>query len=238
VASHGFVDPTGGSQLIPEVLTRLGYSSGGEASVRARQKIPAPLRRLVRRVLPKRATETLQARVGTSPRPLESPRTKAAALDGDCRSWIRLNLRGREPNGAVEPGAEADEILRDIRAELLALEHPQTGEKIVSAVRSAAEAYGPDHHPDVPDLIVSLRDDLGVLDTCRSSRIGLVRVPFELTVRRTGAHPAIPSALWIAGPTVPSPAPSGEGEAIDLAPTVLAQLDVPLPDWIHGKSLL
>ncbi|MEX2556611.1 MAG: alkaline phosphatase family protein [Actinomycetota bacterium] len=35
VASHSFVDPTGGQQLMPEVLVRLGYGSGHGASAKS-----------------------------------------------------------------------------------------------------------------------------------------------------------------------------------------------------------
>jgi predicted AlkP superfamily phosphohydrolase/phosphomutase len=238
VASHAFVTPTGGRQLIPEVLLRLGYGSGRGASARARSKVPPSARRLVRNVLPRNTGRRLQARVGTLPNPLDSPLTRAVALDGDRCSWIRLNLEGREPHGAVKPGREALEVLADIRSELILLEHPGTGERIVSQVQSAAEAFGDDHHPDVPDLIVNFRADLGVLEACRSSRVGLVRVPLEPTARRTGVHPPVPSYLWIAGPDIPKPAPSGDGKAVDLAATIVSQLGVSQPDWLEGEPLV
>lgn len=238
VASHSFVAPTGGPQLIPEVLVRLGYGSGQGVSARARAKAPPVVRRIVRRILPRGPREALQARAGSLPHPLDSPQTRAVALDGDRCSWIRLNLAGREPHGTVEPGAEAARLLADIRAGLLELEHPETGEPIVSKVQSAEEAFGEGHHPDVPDLIVNFRDDLGLLDACRSPRVGLVRVPYDTVATRTGAHPPVPSSLWVAGPHVPTPAPSGAGRAVDLAPTVLSALDVLPPGWMDGTPLL
>lgn len=238
VASHAFVHLTGGRQLIPEVLVRLGYGSGSGVSARARSKAPPIVRSLARRVLPRGTRQRLQTRAGSLSHPLDSPLTKAIALDGDRCSWIRLNLEGREPHGAVEPGAEAQALLEDIRAELLLLEHVETGEPIVSQILSAEEAFGESHHPDVPDLMVDFRTDLGVLDACRSNRVGLVHVPLEPTARRTGAHPPAPSHLWVAGPGVPVPAPSGDGDAIDLAATILSQLHVPRPDWLEGKPLV
>jgi predicted AlkP superfamily phosphohydrolase/phosphomutase len=238
VASHAFVRPTGGPQLIPEVLVRLGYGSGRGVSARARSTVPPPVRKLLRTVLPRRARQTVQARVGTLPNPLDSPLTRAVALDGDRCSWIRLNLAGREPHGTMQPGAEADELLAEIRASMLELEHPETGERIVTHVQSAEEAFGTGHHPDVPDLIVSFRDDLGVLGACRSDRVGLVRVPYEAAARRTGAHPPVPSYLWIGAPDLPKPAPPGAGKAVDLAPTVLSRLDVLPPGWLEGQALV
>jgi predicted AlkP superfamily phosphohydrolase/phosphomutase len=238
VASHAFTPLTGGTQLVPEVLVRLGYGSGSGASARARSRMPAPVRKAIRAILPRKARESVQARVGTLPSPLGSPQTRAAALDGDRCSWIRLNLVGREPHGSVQPGGEAEEILSDIRAALLELEHPESGERIVTQVQSGEEAFGPEHHPDVPDLIVSFRDDLGRLEACRSTRVGVVRAPYRTAAQRTGAHPPVPSYLWIGGPSVPDPAPSGSGRAVDLAPTVLSVLGVPPPAWLEGQALV
>ena len=238
VASHSFIEPTGGRQLLPEVLVRLGYGSGQGASAKARSRIPPSVRRLVRKVLPRGAAQTLQARAGSLPNPLDSPSTRAVALDGDRCGWIRLNLKGREPHGAVEPGAEAEAVLADIRAEVLRLEHPDTGEKIVRHVLSADDAFGEDHHPDVPDLLVDFRTDLGDLEACRSDRVGLVRAPVQGTARRTGAHPAVPSYLWVAGPGIGSGAPSRDGKAVDLSATILTQLGVDRPGWVEGVPLV
>jgi predicted AlkP superfamily phosphohydrolase/phosphomutase len=237
-ATHGFVHPTGGQQLIPEVLVRLGYGSGHGASAQVRSRVPASVRRVVRRFVPAGARHKLQARAGSLPHPLDSPLTKAIALDGDRCSWIRLNLQGREPHGAVEEGAEADEMIEDLRAELLLLEHPDSGEPIVSQIVTAEEAFGELHHPEVPDLIVDFRIDLGVLDACQSSRAGLVRVPVERTAHRTGAHPPVPSHLWISGFDNPTRSTPGDGNAVDLAPTVLSRLGVEPPEWFEGKSLV
>jgi predicted AlkP superfamily phosphohydrolase/phosphomutase len=40
---------------------------------------------------------------------------------------IRINLRGREPEGVVEPGAEYEAFRREIADALTVLENPETG---------------------------------------------------------------------------------------------------------------
>ena len=85
---------------------------------------------------------------------------------------VRLNLAGREPNGQVQPGPEANTLLDELRAELEALEQPGTRERIVARVVTADEAFGPNHHPDVPDLMVAFRQDLGLLEAAESPRFG------------------------------------------------------------------
>jgi hypothetical protein len=96
---------------------------------------------------------------------------------------------GREPYGSVHPGAEAERLVAELRAELLDLRQPGSGERIVKQVVTAEEAFGPDHHPDLPDLMVVFRTDLGALEACRSHRVGTVRAPsFTALVPRTGDH--------------------------------------------------
>jgi predicted AlkP superfamily phosphohydrolase/phosphomutase len=236
VASHGMSVPTGGLQLVPEVLVRLGMGSGHGVSANVRSRLPIGVRSVLRRVVPGRVRKTLQTAAGSLPRPLESSQTRAVALDGDRVSWIRLNLRGREPHGAIEPGAEAEALIEELRRELLALEDPESGERIVAAAGTAAEVFGPDHHPDIPDLMVSFRTDLGRIEACRSERVGVVRVPYRTPAQRSGAHPSDPSRLWMIGDG--RPASTSEGSVLDLAPTVLALLDVPLPSWLDGRPLV
>jgi len=236
VASHGMGPHTGGLQLMPEVLVRLGMSSGHGVSANVRSRLPIGVRSGLRRLVPSRVRKTLQTAAGSLPKPLESSQTRAVALDGDRVSWIRLNLRGREPFGAVEPGAEAEALVEELRREMLALEDPESGERIVAAARTAAEAFGPDHHPDIPDLMVSFRTDLGQIDACRSERVGLVRFPYRPPAQRSGSHPTDPSRLWMVGGG--RGVSTSEGSVLDLAPTVLSLLDVPLPAGLDGRPLV
>ena len=235
-ASHGMTEPKGGPQLLAEVLVRLGLGSGRGVAANVRSRLPIGVRALARRVVPHAARRHLQAAAASLPTPLESPATRAVALDGDRVGWIRLNLKGREPYGAVAEGAEADATVEEVRTALLELADPETGETIVEQVTTAEEAFGPRRHPDVPDLMVDFREDVGRIDACRSERIGLIRQAYRPPAHRTGAHPARPSWLWIAGQTAPTEA--GGESVLDIAPTVLALLGVPAPEWMAGRPLI
>ena len=207
VASHGMGPKTIGPQLLPEVLVRLGMSSdaGSRRSSRLRQwqmrfshvaprgMVPL-LRRLSRSGLVRRA----QAGIGGLIYPLESPNTRAVAVPNNRVGAIRLNLRDREPHGRVEAGREADALLDELGEELLALRHDSLGVPIVESVETASAAFGPGDHPDLPDLLVRFRTDLGVLNRCRSDRVGLVDLP--LAKRTAGApgitRPCHDSGVW------------------------------------------
>lgn len=88
--------------------------------------------------------------------PLESPATRAVYVPNNTIGAIRLNLKGREPFGCVEPGADAAQVMRTLRAALLALTQPSSGQPIISEVVTADEVFS-HTHPDVPDLIVRFR---------------------------------------------------------------------------------
>jgi predicted AlkP superfamily phosphohydrolase/phosphomutase len=233
-ASHGMGPYTGGPQLLPEVLIRLGFGSGGGTAAQVRSRLPRSVRKTLRMLTPAAARKRLQSAAGSLPVPLASPLTRAVALENNRCGAIRLNLRGREPFGSVDP-ADADALLDELRREIVALRDPASGEPIVTEAVTATEAFGPDHHPDVPDLMVSFRADIGVIDGCRSERVGTVERPVSIT-HRTGDHTS-ESRLWLRMPDA-TPAPEvGDGNVLDLAPTVLELLDVPLPAWLDGSPL-
>ncbi len=250
LASHGMAPYVAGYQLLPEVLARLGLSSGpagrGEwlRSVQHTARSWVPRRyweRLGRFVV---ENPTARACVGPLQRergamffPLESPQTRAVYVPNNTLGAIRLNLKGREPFGAVAPGREAECVIAQLRSELLALQHPTRRAPIVSAVITAAEAFGPVHHPDVPDLIVRFRQDLGLLDTCESPSVGRVHVPVgSRWGRRSGDH-SPRSAVWVQGPAYPAGAALEAGSLVDIAPTVLASLNCRIPEVMQGAAL-
>ena len=235
-ASHGMGPLVGGPQLLPEILVRLGAGSGSGSAAKIRSTLPLGVRGLVRKLVPGNLRRRLQKAAGSLPAPLTSPATRAVVLPGDINGYIRLNVKGREPYGALEPGAETDAEIADIRHALLELVDPASGERMVHHVVTAEEAFGPDRHPDLPDMMVSFRQDLGLLDACVSERIGLLKVPFRV-VNRSGEHTG-EARLWLAGNGLQSRPETGSAHALDVAPTILSLLDVPVPSELDGRSLV
>jgi predicted AlkP superfamily phosphohydrolase/phosphomutase len=164
-----------------------------------------------------------------------SPETKAMAVGIDHAGWIRLNLKGREPNGAVAPGAEADELMQELVEELLLLEQPESGERIVAEI-TRADSLGTDLSPDIPDLLVNFREDIGLIESCCSPRVGLVEEAFPVPAHRRSSHRLGPSRLWVRGPGI-APGFDSSGNVLDIAPTVLSLLGVRTPAWMDGRPL-
>lgn len=245
IASHGMGTYIGGPQLLPEFLVRLGLASQPDNSWRRRLRrlhnkmrfLPLGTKKRLRRLLKFSAVRKGQAQLGALLDPFDSPHTRAGALRNNRCGAIRLNLKGREPFGSVSPGAEAEALIAELRRELLALEHPKNGQPIVSRTVTPAEAFGEDYHPDLPDLMVVFRTDLGQLEACQSARVGLVEEPINSPgYPRVGDHTP-ESRLWIAGPGIPQGERS-EANVLDLAPTVLEALGVRPCVELDGEALL
>lgn len=247
VASHGMGPLVGGPNLLPEVLVRLGMGSdGGSAAasrlrwLQERLKEHVPVRRVhaLQRVAELPFVRRLQEPMGGMVFPLQSSRTRACAIPNNRIGAIRLNVKGREPHGCIEPGAEREALVAELRTELLALRHLETEDGIVGEVVTSAEVFGPDHHPDLPDLFVRFRRDLGRLDGCRSPRIGVLQATAHHARSPRGGDHTPESRLWIRAPGAVAGAELRRGNALDLAPTVLSLLGVAAPDDLDGRSLL
>jgi predicted AlkP superfamily phosphohydrolase/phosphomutase len=235
-ASHGMGTAVGGYQLLPEFLVRTGFGSGSGTTAQVRSRTPRTVKGVVRAIIPGPIRRRIQARAGSLPLPLESPETKAVAVPNNRCGGIRFNIKGREPHGAIEAD-EVGGLVEDLRRELHALVDPTTGEPIVDRVVTAEEAFGPDHHPDVPDLIVVFRTDLGQLNAAESPSAGVLRLhQYGPDTPRSGDH-TVESRLWAMGPGFAPGARLEGGNVLDLAPTVLALLGVPEPEGLDGKPL-
>ena len=248
IASHGMGPYIAGYQLLPEVLVRLGLRPAPQPAAASLSRLPEPLRASLRRVVPATLRNQRLARAGTFPQvDLVSSRTRATTVANNRCGAIRLNLRGREPNGCVEPGAEAESLVRELRSELLALTQPGTDERIVTRVTTSLDRAPEESHPDLPDVTVAFRRDLGPLEACESPRLGRVEVPYfdrrmrrdgwPRSARRSGDH-TDRSRLWLLAPGVrPGPQPGVVAAVRDVAPTALAVLGVDIPTGMTGRSV-
>ncbi len=152
---------------------------------------------------------------------------------------IWLNLRGREPEGIVNPGAEADELCECIRHLFMDARDPETGERPVEEVRRREELFSGLNTEVIADINVRFKEGVPVN--------GLTtRLPdgHEVTVKPRGDDGnRLPGfhrrhGIFVAcGPDIQHTDTWVEGDLMDIAPTALALLDVPIPECAEGRAL-
>jgi predicted AlkP superfamily phosphohydrolase/phosphomutase len=236
-----------GWHLLPDVLARLGYFASAETAqpdddgpqvkprfdpVRAvRDLLPKDFRKNLARMLPTGLRDKLAQRVDTAS--FDWQRTRAYCLPTDLEGCIRINLRGREPEGQVEPGAPYQEACRDLAAALAELTDPDSGQRVVSEVLSADQAFPGERRGHLPDLIV-LWDPARPISALASDRIGVVRGASPDP--RPGTHTG-PGFVLMSGAGIAAGRTIEDAHIFDLAPTLLHRLGVTAPDHMTGRRL-
>jgi predicted AlkP superfamily phosphohydrolase/phosphomutase len=231
-SSHGMGPADHGVLLVGHVLERMGLNPGNRRRRRVASLVPGWLKARVRQAV----DPALLQRAGlTYDRPLDTAGTTAVPLPNSRHGAIRLSLAGRDPEGVLDPdSAEHRRVLGDIRRELLALEAVDGRGAVVEDVVVLDEAFGADRHPDLPDVVVRFRGDIGPIGSCRSPALGTIRPATAGGV--TGDH-GTPGAMWAAGPQIGAGRGIEEVGTVDFAPTVLAALGLPVPDWCDGSPI-
>jgi len=153
---------------------------------------------------------------------------------------LMLNQRGREPLGTVEPGAESEQLLVELTHRLLALKDPETGEPVVEAVYRPEDLFQGPYVNEAPDLLLQLRDGVYHVKPGSVAKSGEV---FGLTNRfksvpldHSGIHRLF-GIMLAYGSAIRDGSEVTEAEIIDLAPTILHLLGLPIPDDMDGKVL-
>ena len=146
---------------------------------------------------------------------------------------IFVNLLGREPQGIVRPGEDSDALLAQISMELQQTLDPQTGQPVVARTYRRDELYAGPHAGSAPDLIFVPGD-------WRYQPFGTHELAshrwLEPCHDRSGTH-RMDGLLLVGGPGVRSGVEIQGAALVDVAPTVLALLGVPIPKGMDGRML-
>lgn len=237
----GMAPETGRADMLPAMLDAVlsggagadGGTVAGEALWRLRARIPTPLRAGVARAMPDRLALDLTARLALSG--TDWTRTTAFPLPSDHHGYVRLNLRGREREGIVDPG-RADELLGRIAAGLRTFTDAD-GRPAVAGMARGEDAFGPGAQSHLlPDLIVRWSGDAAAgADRVASPAFGEVSRRSAGT-GRSGNHTDEAWCLVAPGPSRHR-RPSRRARVVDLAATACAVLGADA-SGLAGEPLL
>jgi len=146
---------------------------------------------------------------------------------------IFINLKGREPEGIIESGAEYESVRQQVVVALRDLRHPDTGQPLVDKVIPGDQvAHGPYAHHS-PDLHI-------VMDGYRTIAFPLFATDSRIVTRQirgdSGCH-RLHGILIASGPEIRKGQTVENAHIMDLAPTILHLMELPVPADMDGRVL-
>jgi predicted AlkP superfamily phosphohydrolase/phosphomutase len=158
-------------------------------------------------------------------------RTRAYSMGNYGQLYV--NMSGREPDGIVAPGREYNQVVDDLVEKLSNLRHPKSGKTIPLRVYRREEVYHGDQLEEAPD-VVFLPEDM------RYNGFGLYQFSskswLEPSFDRSGGH-RMDGLVILNGPGIQQGHNLERAQLIDLAPTILAAMDIPIPEDMDGRVL-
>jgi len=158
-------------------------------------------------------------------------RTQAYAMGHVGQVFI--NLRGREPHGCVPP-KEYEAVRQRVADALRELEHPQFGRPLVDEIIFKEQVYQGPYAERGPDL-------LPIMDGFRYIAFPLFASNAQLVTAQvrgdSGCH-RLHGILLAHGPAVQQGIELDGAQIIDLAPTILYRMGLPVPNDMDGRVLM
>jgi predicted AlkP superfamily phosphohydrolase/phosphomutase len=245
ITAHGMSHWFGAQFILSDILIRLGVTAAVPAT-------PPPVPRgsargLARRLwhrMPRSLREALRPpQAGLRPRIQGLPPLPSIGIDprhsrcfvvrnGHLTAGIRLNLIGREPDGQLKPGAEAEAFCQALTKDLLEIVDERTGRPVIRRVARTTALYQGDRVASLPDLLLDWDDatptgsshhgrGAGATIRVHSPKIGTVEGTNHFT--RTGDHRI--EGLFVAAGGDIRPGTLGRVvSTLDFAPTIAALL--------------
>ena len=229
--------PTGG--LMADFLLKLGYRvlpEPGDTPLSLspmailRRLLPESVRIALSQFLSRETRERLlsdQFQGGTN-----WSKTTVFMIPSEFSSYLHVNLKGREPMGIVEPGADYANLLQRLEADLRTLVDPQSGEPAVQAVLRPRDLFGATAHPTLPDVVVKWRPVPYFMEEVVHPRVVLRQERPEFF---RGSDHNQNGFMAAAGPAIQAQGDIGEVALRDLAPTFLALLGHVPPATMPGQ---
>jgi predicted AlkP superfamily phosphohydrolase/phosphomutase len=146
---------------------------------------------------------------------------------------IFVNLKGREPEGIVEPGAEQESVRQRVTEALRDLHHPATGQPLVDKIIPVDQVVHGPYANRSPDLHI-------VMDGYRTISFPLFATDNRIVTRQirgdSGSH-RLHGIFIASGPEIRTGKTIQDAHILDLAPTILHLMGLPVPDDMDGNVL-
>lgn len=157
------------------------------------------------------------------------PNTKAYSIGSGL---IYINLKGREPLGAVNPGQEYEKLRKQIAAHLYRLKDPETGEFVIEKVYRKEEIYTGPHMNAFPDIVFIPKPGYMTFEEYEFAASSVIT-----RTKAISATHRLNGILLMKGPGIRRGIYLKNANIMDLAPTILHVLGLPVPTDMDGRVL-
>jgi predicted AlkP superfamily phosphohydrolase/phosphomutase len=165
--------------------------------------------------------------------------TRAFAIDNANEGYIRINLKGREPQGIVEPGAEYEALCQELYRTLQSATNPANGQLAAYRVYKTDDLFHGPCRSHMPDVIVIWNEDARISTDLLTENYGVahnVQPAYGVSPYYTGNHRANAFTLAV-GPEIRSGQVLKGTSILDLAPTILDHFGIRPPEYMTGHVL-
>jgi predicted AlkP superfamily phosphohydrolase/phosphomutase len=148
---------------------------------------------------------------------------------------IFLNIKGRESQGIVEPGAEAAQLREEIAAKISQLHDPSKNQPAVKQVYNALKVYSGPYKGEAPDLFVGFNKGYRA---SWETAIGEIteQIFHDNTKAWSGDHcldPSLVPGVLFCNRRIDTE----HARLMDIGPTVLDMFGVEVPKYMDGRAL-
>ena len=252
LCGHGMGQSYGAYYLFPQILLQLGVAKprAKQEDTRAAKDATDSTLSAVWRALPQGMKDMLRPirdnlrdwidhdpnyeRPG-GPRHIDPAASQCFTIDNNhAASVVRLNLVGREPNGIIHPGAEADAFCAQLTRDLLEIRDVDRNVPAFLKVERTSDLFQGDQMHWLPDLLAVWNPAMPVGKARLSSpKLGLLEGEYKL--HRSGEHR--PEGMFVAvGRDIEPRLLNRVVRVEDFAPTFAGLLGVALKN-IDGQPI-
>lgn len=150
--------------------------------------------------------------------------SKAYCLDP---GRIYINLKGREPNGCVEPGNDYEQLRNTLISKLTELKDPVTKTNIIDRIHRREEIYQGKFFNRAPDLVIEPKHGYDLKGAISKESL-LSKGVFS------GMHTYDDAFVYINHKIITN----HSLEITDVTATILNSLDIPIPDDMDGINFI
>ena len=249
VSGDGMGPNYSGSHILKPLLERMELANAasgdaGAAPTKPKKSLSSALRGLVpkefrafvsKHLLPRAVNEKLSMHWKTAD--VQWSRTRAFVIENANEGYIRVNLKGREPQGIVEGGEEYDAICSALVATTRRMTNPANGRLAAEHVHKAADLYSGPCAGNLPDVIIGWDPGAKVTTSLATDTHGVItsdQPGYAVTPYYTGNHRG--NAFVVAqGPAIEAGAVVQGASILDLAPTILSRFGIAAPSHMDGR---